>query len=136
MGGEEKVDKQHQRGKLTVRERLELLYDPGTFVELGLLASQQSLRGAEADPDGTPADGVVTGHGEIEGRQVWVIAYDFTVMAGSMGAVGSSKPRASASWPCAIASRSSGCSTPPGHGSRRRRARRLPAQAGCSPNRS
>src|SRR5439155_1398816 len=88
MGGEEKVDKQHQRGKLTVRERLELLYDPGTFVELGLLASQQSLRGAEADPDGTPADGVVTGHGEIEGRQVWVIAYDFTVMAGSVGAVG------------------------------------------------
>src|SRR2546425_2478787 len=88
MGGAEKVDKQHQRGKLTVRERLELLYDPGTFVELGLLASQQSLRGAEADPDGTPADGVVTGHGEIEGRQVWVIAYDFTVMAGSMGAVG------------------------------------------------
>src|SRR5437764_1110072 len=88
MGGAEKVDKQHQRGKLTVRERLELLYDPGSFVELGLLASQQSLRGAEADPDGTPADGVVTGHGEIEGRQVWVIAYDFTVMAGSMGAVG------------------------------------------------
>src|SRR2546430_12594380 len=88
MGGEEKVDKQHQRGKLTVRERLELLYDPGTFVELGLLPSQQALRGAEADPAGTPADGVVTGHGEIEGRQVWVIAYDFTVMAGSMGAVG------------------------------------------------
>src|SRR5207245_10439688 len=51
MGGDEKVDKQHQRGKLTVRERLELLYDAGTFVELGLLASQQSLRCAEADPD-------------------------------------------------------------------------------------
>jgi acetyl-CoA carboxylase carboxyltransferase component len=46
------------------------------------------VRGGESDPDGTPADGVVTGHGLVEGRQVWVIAYDFTVMAGSMGAVG------------------------------------------------
>src|SRR6266704_6363479 len=88
MGGEEKIAKQHQRGKLTVRERIDLLFDSGTFVELGLLANQQPVRGGESDPDGTPADGVVTGHGEIDGRQVWVIAYDFTVMAGSMGAVG------------------------------------------------
>jgi len=88
MGGDEKVAKQHQRGKLTVRERIDLLFDPGTFVELGLLASQQSVRGGETDSDGTPADGVVTGHGDVDGRQVWVIAYDFTVMAGSMGAVG------------------------------------------------
>src|SRR5438552_185354 len=88
MGGAEKIDKQHQRGKLTVRERIGLLFDQGTFVELGLLAHQQPVRGGESDPDGTPADGVVTGHGLIDGRQVWVIAYDFTVMAGSMGAVG------------------------------------------------
>src|SRR5881398_3176077 len=88
MGGAEKIDKQHQRGKLTVRERLELLYDPGSFTELGLLAHQQPIRGQPSDPDGTPADGVVTGHGLVEGRQVWVIAYDFTVMAGSMGAIG------------------------------------------------
>jgi methylmalonyl-CoA decarboxylase subunit alpha len=88
MGGEEKIAKQHERGKLTVRERIDLLFDPGTFVELGLLAHQQPVRGGESDPDGTPADGVVTGHGEVDGRQVWVIAYDFTVMAGSMGAVG------------------------------------------------
>ena len=88
MGGEEKIAKQHQRGKLTVRERLDLLFDKDTFVELGLLAHQQPLRGGESDPDGTPADGVVTGHGLVDGRQVWVIAYDFTVMAGSMGAVG------------------------------------------------
>src|SRR6202011_357796 len=54
----------------------------------GLLAQQQAVRGGEVDADGTPADGVVTGHGLVDGRQVWVIAYDFTVMAGSMGAVG------------------------------------------------
>src|SRR5205823_3041899 len=68
--------------------RIGLLFDQGTFVELGLLAHQQPVRGGESDPDGTPADGVITGHGDVDGRQVWVIAYDFTVMAGSMGAVG------------------------------------------------
>jgi len=89
MGGVEKIAKQHDRGKLTVRERIDLLFDKDTFAELGLLAHQQQVRGgAEIDADGTPADGVVTGHGLVEGRQVWVIAYDFTVMAGSMGAVG------------------------------------------------
>jgi acetyl-CoA carboxylase carboxyltransferase component len=82
MGGEDKVAKQHERGKLSVRERIDLLFDAGTFVELGLLAQ------ARDGSDSAPADGVVTGHGEIDGRQVWVIAYDFTVMAGSMGAVG------------------------------------------------
>jgi acetyl-CoA carboxylase carboxyltransferase component len=88
MGGKEKIAKQHERGKLTVRERLDLLFDKNTFVEFGLLAQQQAVRGGDVAADGTPADGVVTGHGEVEGREVWVIAYDFTVMAGSMGAVG------------------------------------------------
>ena len=88
MGGPEKVERQHQRGKLTVRERIDLLFDAGSFVEFGLLAHQQPVRGGPSDPGGTPADGVVTGHGLVDGRQVWVIAYDFTVMAGSMGAVG------------------------------------------------
>jgi acetyl-CoA carboxylase carboxyltransferase component len=83
MGGEEKIAKQRERGKLTVRERIDLLFDEGTFVELGQLAHAR-----DGDADATPADGVVTGHGEVDGRQVWVIAYDFTVMAGSMGAVG------------------------------------------------
>src|SRR4029079_13181664 len=88
MGGAEKVAKQHDKGKLTVRERINLLFDKDTFVEFGLLAQQQGTRGVEPDGDATPADGVVTGHGLVEGRQVWVIAYDFTVMAGSIGAVG------------------------------------------------
>src|SRR3982074_3668081 len=89
MGGPEKVARQHERAKLTARERIDLLFDPGTFVEFGPLAHQQSRRGNEVDaPEKTPADGVVTGHGMVDGRQVWAIAYDFTVMAGSMGAVG------------------------------------------------
>jgi acetyl-CoA carboxylase carboxyltransferase component len=83
MGGAEKVAKQHERGKLSVRERIDLLFDEGTFVELGLLA-----RARDGEEDAAPADGVVTGHGEVDGREVWVIAYDFTVMAGSMGQVG------------------------------------------------
>jgi acetyl-CoA carboxylase carboxyltransferase component len=82
MGGRERIAKQHERGKLTVRERIDLLFDKGTFVELGLLAQNRD------GSDTAPADGVVTGHGNVDGRQVWVIAYDFTVMAGSMGAVG------------------------------------------------
>ena len=82
MGGEEKIARQHERGKLHVRERIDLLFDPGTFVELGLLAKSRD------GSDDAPADGVITGHGDVDGRQVWVIAYDFTVMAGSMGAVG------------------------------------------------
>jgi acetyl-CoA carboxylase carboxyltransferase component len=89
MGGPERIARQHERGKLTVRQRLDLLYDPGSFVEFGLLAHQQPIRGNQVtEPEKTPADGVVTGHGLVDGRQVWVIAYDFTVMAGSMGAVG------------------------------------------------
>src|SRR5258706_5814568 len=87
MGGAQRIAKQHEKGKLTVRERIDLLFDKGTFIEFGMLAEQQPIRGIEPSPDGSPGDGVVTGHGEIDGRQVWVIAYDFTVMAGSMGAV-------------------------------------------------
>jgi acetyl-CoA carboxylase carboxyltransferase component len=59
MGGPERIARQHERGKLTVRERIDLLFDPGTFVEFGLLAHQQSLRGQPvSDPAETPADGV------------------------------------------------------------------------------
>ncbi len=63
MGGEEKIAKQHERGKLTVRERIDLLFDKDTFVELGLLAKDRD------GSDNAPADGVVTGHGEVDGRQ-------------------------------------------------------------------
>src|SRR6476469_8921348 len=89
-GGEEKIALQHERGKLTARERIDLLCDPGTFVEIGIHAgphfAQRAMDGVEA-----PADGVVTGWGDIEGRTCAIAAYDFTVMAGSMGMTGELK---------------------------------------------
>jgi acetyl-CoA carboxylase carboxyltransferase component len=91
MGGPERVERQHAKNKLTARERLDLLFDAGTFVEFGLLAHQHSMTGAPTEPDRTPADGVVTGEGLVEGRRVYCAAYDFTVMAGSMGMIGEQK---------------------------------------------
>jgi acetyl-CoA carboxylase carboxyltransferase component len=86
MGGPERVQRQHDQNKLTVRERIEELFDEGTFFEYGLLAHHQS-QSPQMQGKFTPADGVVTGVGEIDGRKVAVIAYDFTVMAGSMGMI-------------------------------------------------
>src|SRR5215211_909635 len=89
-GGEEKIARQHEQDKLTARERLALLIDEGTFCELGIHGrphfSQRAMEGKEA-----PADGVVTGYGKVAGRLVAVAAYDFTVMAGSMGMTGELK---------------------------------------------
>ncbi len=89
-GGPEKVERQHSDEKLTARERLALLFDGGEFTELGIHGrphfSQRAMEGKEA-----PADGVVTGYGKVDGRLVAVAAYDFTVMAGSMGMTGELK---------------------------------------------
>ena len=89
-GGEEKIARQHERGKLTARERLALLIDEATFTELGIHGrphfSQRAMEGKEA-----PADGVITGYGKVDGRLTAVCAYDFTVMAGSMGMTGEIK---------------------------------------------
>jgi acetyl-CoA carboxylase carboxyltransferase component len=89
-GGEEKIALQHERGKLTARERIDLLVDAGTFVELGIQAgphsSQRAMEGKEA-----PADGVITGWADVDGRPCCIAAYDFTVMAGSMGMTGEFK---------------------------------------------
>jgi acetyl-CoA carboxylase carboxyltransferase component len=89
-GGPEKIERQHEQGKLTARERLALLIDDGTFVELGIHGrphfAQRAMEGKEA-----PADGVITGYGKVDGRLVAVAAYDFTVMAGSMGMTGELK---------------------------------------------
>src|SRR5262244_3001881 len=84
MGGAEAVAKQHAEGKLTVRERVDRLFDPGSFHEIGLLASHANVAPAMKGRE-TPADGVITGFGKIAGRPASLIAYDFTVMAGSMG---------------------------------------------------
>ncbi len=89
-GGQERIDRQHAAEKLTARERLALLLDEGTFTELGIHArphfSQRAMDGRQA-----PADGVITGYGRIDGRLAAVCAYDFTVMAGSMGMTGELK---------------------------------------------
>jgi acetyl-CoA carboxylase carboxyltransferase component len=90
MGGTDRVARQHAEGKLTVRERVELLFDPDSFSEFALLAHHQSTS-PQMQGKHTPADGVVTGVGRIDGRRVCLIAYDFTVMAGSMGMVGELK---------------------------------------------
>src|SRR3712207_9162550 len=83
MGGDELVERQHGLGKLTVRERLDLLFDPGTFVESGLLAG--AVDSPQSQGKRTPADGCVTGVGEVDGRKGMGGAYDFTVLAGSIG---------------------------------------------------
>jgi len=89
-GGQAKIDAQHAADKLTARERIALLIDGGTFTELGIHGrphfSQRAMDGREA-----PADGVITGYGRIDGRLAAVVAYDFTVMAGSMGMTGELK---------------------------------------------
>jgi acetyl-CoA carboxylase carboxyltransferase component len=89
-GGPEKIERQHAADKLTARERLDLLIDAGSFTELGIHGrphfAQRAMEGKDA-----PADGVVTGYGKIDGRLVAVCAYDFTVMAGSMGMTGELK---------------------------------------------
>jgi acetyl-CoA carboxylase carboxyltransferase component len=89
-GGQAKIDRQHAAGKLTARERIALLVEEGTFTELGIHAGiNHAVRGLEGRE--APADGVITGYGRVDGRLVAVAAYDFTVMAGSMGATGELK---------------------------------------------
>ena len=85
-GGDKKIEAQHNKGKLTARERLDLLLDPGSFVELGLFAKHRCTR-LGMDKKELPADGVITGFGKINGRKVCVYAQDFTVMGGSVGPV-------------------------------------------------
>src|SRR5262245_62516826 len=77
-GGDDKIAKQHERGKLTARERIDLLCDEGSFVEMGIHGrphfSQKQMEGVDA-----AADGVITGWGDVDGRRCCIAAYDFTV---------------------------------------------------------
>ena len=82
-GGAERIKKQHEGGKLTARERVDLLLDPGSFVEIGRLVVHRCADfGMEEQK--IPGDGVVTGHGLVDGRKVFVFAQDFTVFGGSL----------------------------------------------------
>jgi acetyl-CoA carboxylase carboxyltransferase component len=92
MGGPERIERQHAKGKLTARERLKRLFDESTFEEMGLLAGAEGNLPEEEDPGKpSPADGVLTGVGEIDGRPVAAAIYDFTVFGGSIGTVGERK---------------------------------------------
>ncbi len=82
-GGADRIAKQHKEGKLTARERLDLLLDPGSFTELDKLVTHRATDFGMAEKK-IPGDGVVTGYGTIEGRQVFVFAQDFTVFGGSL----------------------------------------------------
>jgi propionyl-CoA carboxylase beta chain len=82
-GGEKRINRQHEAGKFTARERIDLLLDPGTFVELDKLKTHRCTDfGMESKK--IPGDGVVTGYGAVDGRTVYVFAQDFTVFGGSL----------------------------------------------------
>ena len=83
-GGQKAIDRLHERGKLTARERLEVLLDAGSFVEMNMLAESQSIDFGMAERK-IPGDGVAIGYGAIEGRLVFVYSEDVTVLGGSVG---------------------------------------------------
>ena len=82
-GGEARIERQHGAGKLTARERLDLLLDPGSFVELDAFVTHRATEFGMAEQR-ILGDGVVTGHGTIDGRLVFVFSHDFTVFGGSL----------------------------------------------------
>src|SRR5215470_1479600 len=82
-GGKKRIEAQHKKGKLTARERLDLLLDPGTFNELDMFATHRSTDFG-LDEQKIAGDGVVTGYGQIDGRLVYVFSQDFTVFGGSV----------------------------------------------------
>jgi propionyl-CoA carboxylase beta chain len=82
-GGQKRIDDQHKKGKLTARERLDLLLDAGSFEEIGALVEHRG-RDFGIDKEIHPGDGVVTGYGTINGRIVYVFSQDFTVFGGSL----------------------------------------------------
>ncbi len=87
MGGAEKIKKQHDKGKLTARERIDQLLDPGSFLEVGMF-NHSDVPGME---EKTPADSKVAGYGKIDGRQVVVISNDFTVLAATSSRIAGRK---------------------------------------------
>ena len=87
-GGEDKIDSQHSKGKLTARERINLLFDSNTFIELDKFVTHRS-----DDPELKKfyGDGIITGFGSVNGRQVFAYVYDFTVLGGSLGEMAGKK---------------------------------------------
>jgi propionyl-CoA carboxylase beta chain len=89
-GGAERIEKQHQAGRLTARERVEILLDPGTFVEKDKFMTHRA-KDFDMDKNKILGDGVVTGYGKIDGRLVYVFAQDFTVFGGSLSRANADK---------------------------------------------
>ena len=85
-GSDAAVERQHERGKLTARERIDLLLDPDSFVELDMLARHRA-HGFGIEDTRPLTDGVVTGWGTVDGRKVFVFSQDFTVFGGALGEV-------------------------------------------------
>jgi acetyl-CoA carboxylase carboxyltransferase component len=85
-GNPKAIERQHARGKLTARERLEILLDPGSFVELDMLARHRA-HGFEIEKTRPLTDGVITGWGSVNGRKIFVFSQDFTVFGGALGEV-------------------------------------------------
>src|SRR6056297_574829 len=83
-GGEDRIEAQHDRGKLTARERIDYFLDDDTFVEIDSLREHRS-QNFDMQEKKVPGDGVVTGYGEVDGRKTFVFAHDFTVFGGSLG---------------------------------------------------
>ncbi|MCM3161644.1 acyl-CoA carboxylase subunit beta [Metabacillus litoralis] len=83
-GGDEKVAKQHEKGKLTARERIDLLLDPGSFVEINPFIQHRCNDFGLSDKAG-PGDGVVTGYGKVNGKPIYLFSQDFTVFGGALG---------------------------------------------------
>src|SRR5208337_1667159 len=83
-GGKDRIEEQHARGKLTARERIDSLLDSGSFVETDRFVMHQS-HNFDMQKQKVLGDGVVTGYGKLDGRQVFVFAHDFTVLGGSVG---------------------------------------------------
>jgi len=85
-GGEDRIESQHEKGKMTARERIDYFLDDGTFNEFDQLRTHRSHNFGMEEKQ-LPGDGVVTGYGEVNGRTVFVFAHDFTVFGGSLGEV-------------------------------------------------
>ena len=89
-GGEKRLQRQHDAGKLTARERVDLFFDPGTFREIDKLVTHR-CRDFGMESQQIPGDGVVAGHGQVDGRLVYAFAQDFTVFGGSLSETNAAK---------------------------------------------
>src|SRR6266480_1607851 len=89
-GGEERRARQHKEGKLSARERIDLLLDEGTFEEVDKLVTHR-CRDFGMEEQLIPGDGVIAGHGRVDGRQVYAFAQDFTVFGGSLSETNAAK---------------------------------------------